>query len=479
MTDRSISDMLMEEALEIILCIDREGNILCANRTAGEELGYGEELREKAVSAIIKKDFEEEGADWKSVSASLENTGKAVFYRKNGTCFHVALHIVGDAEKERDMLFALNIESGKEMEHEMMRVKEQAQQAMAVRNEFVANVTHELRTPVNGIKGHVDNLKETCLTSEQRRMLNIIEHCCSSMSTIINDILDFSKLESGKMELEKREFSFRKMIDYVAATNMTAINEKGLRFNINVDENIPEYLIGDELRLSQILNNLISNAVKFTSVGFIRVEVTKTIQFNDEIELFFMVVDSGIGISPEDQDKLFKSFSQVDTSITRKYGGTGLGLSIAKNLVELMRGSVYLQSSKGKGSSFSFSVRLNTMERKPELEEFKKDIYQFLEQSENVEELIEVEEYYRFGSEENKKEIEGRMEKLVLCIELGAWEKAELWSEELKGLVVNADTGLKRAVLRLEMNVRKEDHDKSMKQYQMVKTLLEKAWEIK
>lgn len=467
----------MEQTLELILVIDRTGEILSSNRMAEEELGYDEGLSGTLIAQILKKEFEKDRADtgessnWESVRAALAENGEAIFYRKNGTCFRAMLRLAFEEETERIYLFALNMESSKEMEYEVMRVKEKAQQAMSVRNEFVANVTHELRTPVNGIKGHVENLRETCLTSEQRRTLNIIGHCCDSMSSLINNILDFSKLESGKLELERREFEFRRMMDYVAETNIAAVNEKGLRFSVNIDENIPEFVIGDELRLSQILNNLISNAVKFTSVGFIRVEVTRTLQFNDEIELFFMVVDSGIGISPEEQDRLFQSFSQVDTSITRKYGGTGLGLAITKELVELMRGKVYLESRKGKGSNFSFSVRLNTRETSSEIESLKKDIREFLEQAKNTEELEKVEEYYRFGSEENKKEIESRMEKLILCIELGAWEKAELWAEELKKLAADADTEVKRAVLRLEMNVRKEDYDRSVRQYETVKAL--------
>lgn len=466
-----MTDILMEATLEIILVIDGKGQIVAANTMAEDEFGYEGKLCGTDISSILKKEFEKTD-DWKQVASTLEAGSEAIFYRKNGTCFRAMLRMTYEEETGRYYLFAWNVEYSKEMEHEIIRVREQARQAMAIRNEFVANVTHELRTPVNGIKGHVENMKESCITSEQRRTLGIIEHCCNTMSSIINNILDFSKLESGKLVLEKREFDFRKMIDYVAATNIAAINEKGLRFSLNLDENIPEFIIGDELRLSQILNNLISNAVKFTSVGFIRVEVTKTFQFNDEIELFFMVVDSGIGISPEEQDRLFQSFSQVDTSITRRYGGTGLGLAITKELVELMRGKVYLESSKGKGSNFSFSVRLNIAQVSSELEEMRKDISEFLDRPEHMEELGKVDEYYRFGSEENKKEIESRMEKLILCIELGAWEKAELWACELKNLVVNAETELKRAVLRLEMNVRKENYDKSVSQYEAVKKLV-------
>ena len=133
---------------------------------------------------------------------------------------------------------------------------------------------------------------------------------------------------------------------------------KGLRFTLNIAPEIPDKVIGDELRLTQILNNLVSNAVKFTEQGYVGIEVSLNTKINDEIELFFMVVDTGIGLSPEDKDKLFKSFSQADASITRKFGGTGLGLSITKELVQMMHGKVWAEGEKGKGSTFSFTVRL-------------------------------------------------------------------------------------------------------------------------
>lgn len=215
-----------------------------------------------------------------------------------------------------------------------------------------------------------------------------------------------------------------------------------------------------------------SNAIKFTSVGFVKVEVAQTFRFENEIELFFLVVDSGIGISKEEQANLFQSFSQVDNSITRRYGGTGLGLSITKELVELMNGKVYLESEKGRGSNFSFSVRMHVPENESTSIEYKKEITKFME-SASREGADEAEEYYHFGSLQNREEIDSRMEKLVLCIELNAWEKAELWLEELKRLVENSDSELKRAVLRLGMAIRKENYEASIEKYEILKKLLE------
>ena len=465
-------EILMRESLEIIIVFDNAGRILFSNRTAEEELGYLEGMIGVPISAVLIKEFEAE-KDCKNVMEQLKERGQTFCYRLNKTCFRADIKVACDEAAKRYYFFALNEEKNEKLEHEMDAVKEMAEQAIGVRNEFVANVTHELRTPVNGIRGHVENLKETRMTTEQRQTLEIIENCCSNMSSMINNILDFSKLEAGKIELEDCRFEIREMMDKIIAANLPLVNEKGLQLSVDVDENIPDFLMGDELRLTQILNNLLSNAIKFTSVGYVKVKVTQTMRFKDEIELFFMVVDSGMGVSKEDQDKLFKSFSQVDNSITRRYGGTGLGLAITKELVELMNGKIYLESEKGRGSNFSFSVRLRVLEDSETLKEYKKEIQEFMESVRVSKAHDEVDDYYRFGSQKNVTEIQSRMEKLVLCIELNAWEKAELWLEELKKLVENADEEVRRALLRLGMAVRKENYDLSMAQYEKVKELLD------
>ena len=191
---------------------------------------------------------------------------------------------------------------------------------------------------------------------EKLRLLHLVERGCRDMHSIINNILDFSKLEAGKFVLEPRRFQFRNMIDYVKSNHINRIIEKGLEFSITVPNSIPEYIVGDELRIVQILNNLISNAYKFTAVGEIHVEVVKTAQTGNRIQLFFMVIDTGIGIDKAAQDKLFQSFYQVDASISRRYGGTGLGLNICKQLIELMGGNIHVESTVGKGTIFTFDI---------------------------------------------------------------------------------------------------------------------------
>lgn len=463
---------LMEEALEIVIVFNGKGEIISGNRMAREILLYEDDIRKANIADILRKSFVN-GGELPGLVSALEDEEEAVIYRHNGTCFRGKTRIIRDKETGLYVLYALNLENCMEMKQEIIRVREIAAQAMEVKNEFVANVTHELRTPVNGIRGHADILRDTGLNTQQRKTLDIIEHCCSNMSAIINNILDFSKLQAGKFELDMERFEFREMMENIIATNMAAVNEKGLQLTVNIDENIPRYLTGDELRLTQILNNLISNAVKFTPVGFVRIEVTMTLQFNHEIELFFMVTDSGIGISKEEQDRLFKSFSQVDSSITRKYGGTGLGLAITKELIELMKGNVYLESEKGRGSNFSFSVRLQTADEGGVREEYKKEIFKVLEERRSREGHVQTEDCYIPGTEANHKEIESGMEKIVLSIELGSWEKAELWAGELKRLTENGGDELRRAVLKLEMALRKENYAASMQSYERVRQIIE------
>lgn len=457
-----------DASLEIILKFDCHGNILYANSLAKEELGYGEELDKVSLDRLFPAEIQPEGGSFPL--ETVRGMAEGMMYRKNGTCFPVRMAV--KVKDEQNLLFAINVAKRVETERKLVRMKEEMEETLKVRNEFVANVTHELRTPVNGIRGHVTNLLENGVEGDVKNTLDIIIRCCDNMSAIINNILDFSKLEAGKFVIEQKEFNFYKMVNHTVETNIPAINAKGLRIMVNIDKTIPEYLIGDELRLTQILNNFLSNAVKFTSVGYINIEVTKTLQFDDEIELFFVVSDTGIGISPEEKDKLFKSFSQVDASITRKYGGTGLGLAITKQLIELMHGNVHLDSEKGKGSSFSFSVRLHVAQKAKE-EQLSSEHFEFINQNQELPGFDSVEKFFQFGTPENVQEIKSKMEKLILCMEVEAWDKAENFAHNIKELLEQAPKDIKRSAFRLEMNVRKGDYDKSVDQYNSLKALLE------
>ena len=468
-------EMLQEEdvhsfadaSLEIILRFDSNGRILYANARAKEELGYGEELETISLDTLFPAELHQEDGSF-PLETALKMT-EGTMYRKNGTCFPVEM--AAKVSGSQHLLFAINVARQVETERKLVRMKEEMEETLKVRNEFVANVTHELRTPVNGVRGHVTNLLENGVAPEVGETLDIVIRCCDNMSAIINNILDFSKLEAGKFVIEEKEFNFYKMVNHTVETNIPAINAKGLRIMVNIDKVIPEYLIGDELRLTQVLNNFLSNAVKFTSVGYINIEVTKTLQFDDEIELFFVVSDTGIGISPEEKDKLFKSFSQVDASITRKYGGTGLGLAITKQLIELMHGNVHVDSEKGKGSSFSFSVRMHVGQKDRDEHQVSEQ-FEFINQNQEMPGFDNVEKFFQFGTPENVQEIDSKLEKLILCMEVEAWDKAENFAHNIKELVEQAPKDIKRSAFRLEMNVRKGDYDKSVAQFNSLRAQL-------
>ncbi len=472
MNKNQLKTIVMEESAEIVIAFDRLGKIQYANRSAREKLEYTEEeLKACNMSEIFWQEFHQEDGTFTSFdSEKLWEKSETVMYRKNSACFPVSLRFFL-VEDDISCLMAQDITWNKNMDVRIRQLKEEQSTNLRVRNEFTANVTHELRTPVNGIKGHVTCLLDSIEDEEQKETLQIILYCCDNMSAIINNILDFSKLEAGKFMLEEREFDFYKMMDQVIATHKVEINKKELHLSVYIDENIPQMVIGDSLRIIQILNNLLSNAVKFTLVGQISVDVSKTLQIDDEVELFFMVRDTGIGMSKEEQDKLFQSFRQVDASITRRFGGTGLGLSITRQLVEMMNGTVHVESEKGRGSCFSFNIRLHTSQNAGENKELSEAYRKWTNLTVGMEQR-EMGDYHTFGSAENREEIKKKMEKLLLSMELGSWERAETMAETLKILTEGIDDDTRRLILRMEMAIRKGNYDKSMAAYELVKAAL-------
>lgn len=236
--------------------------------------------------------------------------------------------------------------------------KKRAQEAARVKSEFLANMSHELRTPLNGVIGFTRQMLKTRLSTSQQDYLQTIEKSANNLLTIINDILDFSKLEAGKLLLENIPFDFTESLDEVMKLLAPSAHEKGLELTLKIDNRIPTGLIGDPLRIQQVLTNLIGNAVKFTERGNIDVSVELKTDRDENIELQFMVRDTGIGISERQQAQLFQAFSQADASISRRYGGTGLGLVITQKLVTQMGGEISLTSRLHQGSTFWFSLRL-------------------------------------------------------------------------------------------------------------------------
>lgn len=467
-----IESKVMDELSEIVISFDGSGKVLAGNRAAREKLDYlEEELEECNMSMLFRQEFQrEDGTYIPFDKKKLEDREEVALYRKNSSCFPVTIRFLG-GEDGSGSFVAEDISWQKNVDVRIRQMKEEGEANRKLRTEFTANVTHELRTPVNGIKGHVTSLLESMQDEEQKKTLEIILYCCDNMSSIINNILDFSKIEAGKFVIQNAEFDFYKMMERAIATHIATIKKKELHISVYIDQSIPRFMIGDELRINQILNNLLSNAIKFTMVGQISLDVSKTLQVNDEVELFFMVRDTGVGMSKEDQDLVFESYRQADASSTRNFGGTGLGLPITKQLVEMMDGSIHLESEKGKGSCFSFNIKLRTSQNQEE----SKDVSDAFGKWENLTQGKDTgneENYFVFGSDENRAEIKKRMEKLVLSIELGSWEKAETLADTIKALASTPDGFMKRPILMLEMAIRKEDYERSMKAIETVKTVL-------
>ncbi|MCI9426660.1 MAG: hypothetical protein HFI81_02740 [Eubacterium sp.] len=460
----------IEDTLEIILAFDKTGKITYMNAAARKKLEYEEGFSGKCIQDIFPNTFRSAQEGFETDCPFGNALQNLVAYRKNLTCFPVEARIVDHTETSGLYICMANDILEKEfLTKEIEQVRQEAQQAMKVKSEFVANVTHELRTPVNGILGNVRELLGEELETKVERYLRLIERCCGDMNKIINNILDFSKLEAGKFTLEPRKFNFRSMLDYVKSNHINKITEKGLGFFMTVSPQIPEYIIGDELRIVQVLGNLISNAQKFTSVGKITVEAVRTARVNDKIELFFMVKDTGIGIDAADKDKLFQSFSQVDASISRKYGGTGLGLNICKQLVELMGGRIEVESEKNRGSTFSFSVWVGISENEEEV---------LCEQTDYIEmpagdvEDSSAEDIRQFGTPENLKNLKNNLSKLILCVEMENWEKAEMFMETVRTLTSGAPREIGRIALRLKMAIQKENYDKITTEFAELNNLL-------
>jgi PAS domain S-box-containing protein len=354
-----------------VYTVDKQGRVTYINRAAENLLGFSfDEIKGEIIhdlvhhhspeGDVIPREACQIGTHMQQKIIYQSNT--EVFFHKHGHAVPVSLTSAPLLDEHGDLIGAVvcfrDISAQLSAEKELINAKEEAERALHIKSDFLSTMSHEIRTPMNGIIGMTDLLMNTPLAQEQRDFTNIIKISSQTLLTIIDDILDFSKIEANKLKIEAIEFSLQQVIEGSADVVAAKAHEKSLALMSFIDPTIPHILIGDPVRLRQILLNFLSNAIKFTSNGSVTARAILMNQTVDAVQVRMEVVDSGIGISEKVQAQLFQPFSQADSSTTRKYGGTGLGLSISKRLVELMGGKVGLQSTVNQGSTFWMEVPL-------------------------------------------------------------------------------------------------------------------------
>ena len=354
--------LLVDQLGDAIYLSSTDGYFEGFNRAMNELFGYSyQELRQLRVQDIYARE-----ADRTPLIQQLRERGEVRDYevklkKKNGEFMDCLITSSLRLDEENRIIGYQGIIRDITLRKKAMSLQQEkdlAERANRFKAEFLANMSHEIRTPLNAINGMVQLMQGTPLNPKQREYMEAISTSGESLLHIINEILDFSKIEAGRMELEKHPFSIRKNVESLIATIRFKAEEKGLDLVLDMADDIPETLLGDGLRLNQILLNLVSNAIKFTAEGEVMVTTRLIDIIGAQARIFFSVKDTGIGIESEHLETIFDSFTQAATDTTRLYGGTGLGLAIVKKLVEILNGAIMVKSKLGEGSEFIFEVEM-------------------------------------------------------------------------------------------------------------------------
>ena len=358
---------------ESLIYHDEQGTILKINPRFTEVFGYTlNELEGRNINEgmIFPRDKTKEES--KKITQTVLEKGliriETIRKKKDGTLFPVVISaspIIIKGKSKGIIAIYSDITKEKLAEKEIIKAKKEAELANQAKSAFLASMSHEIRTPMNAIIGMGELMKNTTLNDEQKEYLDMLRISADNLLNVINDVLDISKIESGHIEIEKIEFNLWELIESIGVTLGIKASQKKLELLCYSNPDVPQYVMGDPTRLRQILINLAGNSLKFTEKGEIAINVKILKREDEKVSLHFTVKDTGIGIPKEKQAKIFESFSQVDSSTTRKYGGTGLGLSICKQLAEQMGGKIWVESEVSKGSTFHFTLPSVVVE-KPE-----------------------------------------------------------------------------------------------------------------
>nr|WP_321403534.1 response regulator [uncultured Desulfobacter sp.] len=365
--NQELFSALLESAPDAMIVCDAQGEIILVNSQTELLLGYKKEELTGASVGIV---FTEQGkSDLLEIKNWLYNRSESrenkrfsmeqTVLSKTGEPILVEISY-SPIQRRTDFLTVASlrdISERKKVEKEILTAKEKAEEATRAKSDFLANMSHEIRTPMNAILGMSHLTLKTQLNPKQRNYIEKVHLSAQNLLGIINDILDFSKIEAGKLTIENIDFDLNGVLDNLSNLVSGKTREKGLELIFNMDTNLPVLLKGDPLRLGQILLNLVNNAIKFTPNGEIEISIAGVEILTNEATLRFEIRDTGIGLSQDQQDKLFQAFHQADTTTTRRYGGSGLGLSICKKLSEMMGGTIGVTSEPGKGSTFWFTAR--------------------------------------------------------------------------------------------------------------------------
>ena len=363
--DLETLSLVANRAPVAIFIMDQSGTIQWTNPTFEMQTGY-------SADEAIDSRFDELAFGPSSSQDSVRNYQQALqnghelskdvlIYRKDGqtTWGEVKLFPVTDEEGRKSRWIGLlgDVTQRRRTEDALRAAKRSAETSSRTKSEFLANMSHEIRTPLNAILGMTELALTTTLNPEQRDYLRTVQTSADTLLQLLNDILDVSKIEAGKLEIEEVDFSLPEIIRETLKALAVKAHQKGLELAVHMPMSLPEFLCTDPIRIRQILFNLIGNAIKFTEQGEVVVEIEEQWRTGDEVCLHFSVRDTGIGIPPENLRKIFDSFTQVDSSMARRFGGTGLGLTISSQLVRLMNGKIWVQSQEGEGSTFHFTLQ--------------------------------------------------------------------------------------------------------------------------